>query len=266
MKTRIFAPAKINLCLHVTGQRPDGYHLLESLVAFADVGDWVTLEPASAPSLTVTGPRAAGVPEDGTNLCLRAAGGVGVAITLEKHLPAAAGIGGGSADAAAVLRGLAELGLSADVDPAKLGADVPVCMLSSAAVMGGVGETVQPVALPPLNAVLVNPGIAVPTAMVFAELITKQNPAMQPVPDAADAGTLTHWLGTQRNDLEPPARAGTPEIDAVLAALDDAILARMSGSGATCFGIYADAPTASAAAARIRQANAGWWVKATTLR
>ena len=270
MKTEAFAPAKINLTLHVTGQRADGYHLLDSLVVFADIGDRITATPAAQASLTVTGPLSDGVPTGPENLVLRAAAlmGTPAAITLEKHLPAAAGIGGGSSDAAATLRALMALSgapLPAD-NGLSLGADIPVCTLARAATMRGIGEEIAPVFdLPPLAAVLVNPRVDVPTPAVFRALASKTNPAMAPIPQGVDFEAFCDWLSTQRNDLEPPARALTPEIDATLAALSDARLARMSGSGATCFGLYPTQAAAEAAAARISTARPDWWVAATTL-
>ncbi|WP_273524913.1 4-(cytidine 5'-diphospho)-2-C-methyl-D-erythritol kinase, partial [Rhodosalinus sediminis] len=164
------APAKVNLALHVTGRRADGYHTLDSLVVFADAADVVRVRPAETPSLRVTGPRAEGVPTDASNLVMRAAAAMGVAaaIELEKHLPAAGGIGGGSSDAAATLRALAAMtGRAPPADLAALGADVPVCMAPGPARMRGIGEVVEPLAaLPALDAVLVNPGVAVPTPQV----------------------------------------------------------------------------------------------------
>lgn len=268
MPTKVFAPAKVNLCLHVTGQRADGYHSLQSLVAFADVGDWVQIDPAPEPALAITGPRAAGVPTDASNLCLRALAltGRSARITLEKHLPAAAGIGGGSADAAAVLRAVAiqfDDPLTADV--IGLGADVPVCLESRAALMGGIGEEVTPRPIPPLSAVLVNPGVPVPTGPVFQGLRTKTNPPMPQIPAWRDAAALIAWLKTTRNDLEPPARALEPAVQATLDALSGAVLARMSGSGATCFGLYADGQAARAAARAIAAAHPAWWVVPVTL-
>ena len=270
MNTEVFAPAKINLTLHVTGQRADGYHLLDSLVVFADIADRITAERAPSTSLRVTGPFANAVPTGPENLVLRAAAlmDAPAAITLEKHLPAAAGIGGGSSDAAATLRALSalsgtplppDLGLS-------LGADVPVCTLARAATMRGIGEEIAPLeGLPPLPAVLVNPRVEVPTPSVFRTLRSKANPPMESIPQDTDFHAFCDWLATQRNDLEPPARSLAPEIDTVLAALSDAHLARMSGSGATCFGLYPDPAAAEAAAARIRTAQPGWWVAAATL-
>lgn len=265
--TEAFAPAKINLTLHVTGQRADGYHLLDSLVVFAGVGDHLRVTPAARMALRVSGPRAAGVPEDARNLCWRAAEAFGapVAIALEKHLPAAAGIGGGSSDAAAVLRAMARaFGRGFQGDALALGADVPVCLWGRSARMAGIGETVTPLALPRLQAVLVNPGIEVPTPVVFRGLRCKANPPMAALP-APEA--LIPWLAAQRNDLEPPALEAAPEIGAVLAALRDrgAALARMSGSGATCFGLFESQAAAREAAEQLQRAQPGWWVVATEL-
>ncbi|MBE0452804.1 4-(cytidine 5'-diphospho)-2-C-methyl-D-erythritol kinase [Roseovarius autotrophicus] len=266
------APAKVNLTLHVTGRGTDGYHLLDSLVGFADTGDRLDVRLADVASLRVTGPRAAGVPEGPENLVLRAAAlmGVTASITLEKHLPAAAGIGGGSSDAAACLRALVRLTGKALPEVPMLGADVPVCLLARAARMRGIGEQVAPVGgLPVLDAVLVNPGVPVATPQVFARLARRDNPAMpETLPPWPDAAACIRWLGTQRNDLETPAAALCPEIVAVLARLrasEGCALARMSGSGATCFGLYPDAGAAQAAAARIAAENCGWWVAATQL-
>lgn len=268
------APAKINLALHVTGQRPDGYHLLDSLVAFADVGDRVSACPAARTSLHVTGPMAAGVPVGAENAVLRAAALIGVAadITLDKHLPAAAGIGGGSSDAAAALRALARLaGVALPADVLALGADVPVCLLAGAARMRGIGEAVEPVdGLPPLDAVLVNPRVPVATPGVFARLDRRENAGMpETLPRWRDGAECARWLATQRNDLEAPAQALCPGIGAVLESLrasGGCMLARMSGSGATCFGLCPDAATARAEAARIAAARPDWWVVATRLR
>mgnify|MGYP006275520933 CR=1 FL=1 len=266
------APAKINLTLHVTGRRPDGYHFLDSLVVFADLGDVLRVAPAETVSLRVTGPMADGVPTGPENLVLRAAELMGVAaeIELEKHLPAAAGIGGGSSDAAATLRALAELtGRPPPAEAGRLGADVPVCLAARPARMRGIGQRVSPVSgLPDLAAVLVNPGAAVPTPEVFARLERRENPPMpDPLPRWETAADLVRWLVAQRNDLEATARAVAPEIGTALAALagmPGCGLARMSGSGATCFGLFADRAAAGAAAAAL--ARPGWWVRAVTLR
>lgn len=257
------APAKINLTLHVTGRREDGYHLLDSLVVFAETGDVVHLAPGPL-SLTITGPFAAGLASDSDNLCLRAArlAGAEVAITLEKNLPVASGIGGGSADAAAVLRGL---GANPPL-PERLGADVPVCLAGRPVRMRGLGEILDPVPqLPPLALVLVNPGKGLSTPAVFRALDRRDNPPMPALPDFPDTAALVGFLQTCRNDLEAPAITLLPEIAACLEALrsQGALLARMSGSGATCFGIFADLDQARAAALAL--ARPGWWVEASGL-
>lgn len=261
-----FAPAKVNLALHVTGQRDDGYHLLDSLVAFADLGDHVSVAPADGLSLYVTGPRADGVPTDDSNLVLRAARMAGAtgAITLDKHLPAAAGIGGGSSDAAACLRVL-----GADLDPLPLGADLPVCMVARAARMSGIGEIVTPHPLPPLPAVLVNPGVAVPTPQVFSALPHKDNPDLGEIPEfGGDVEAVIDWLARQRNDLEAPAMRCAPEIGGTLQAVagSGAALARMSGSGATCFGLFETPDQARLAAEMIATLQEDWWVQSCILQ
>ncbi len=260
------APAKLNLALHVTGRRADGYHLLDSLVAFAGMGDRVMLEPGPL-SLRIDGPFAAGLSAD-DNLCLRAAklAGGDAAIRLTKNLPVASGIGGGSADAAAVLRGLARMGRPLPDHPEWLGADVPVCIGSRPARMQGVGEIVTP--LPPLPAiplVLVNPGVAVSTPQVFAAMERRDNPGLPPIPSFTGLADLAAWLAATRNDLEAPAQAIAPVIGQVLKALrvTGAASARMSGSGATCFGLYDTAERASISATALKQH--GWWAVATEL-
>lgn len=266
---KVLAPAKINLALHVTGQRADGYHLLDSLVVFADLGDRLTFDADDGPlRLDVTGPMAAGVPTDDGNLVMRAARAAGVTtghITLDKHLPAAAGIGGGSSDAAAILR---RLGHAPTDDGLSLGADVPVCLRARATRMTGIGEALEDVpGLPPLPAVLVNPRVAVPTGPVFQGLASKINPPMDALPDRPDLSALIGWAAAQRNDLEPPALSLQPVIGDVLDALRSAgaMLARMSGSGATCFGLFADGRQADIAADTIAAAHPGWWVRACRL-
>lgn len=273
MATDGFAPAKINISLHVTGRRPDGYHLLDSLVVFADVGDRLHLRLASEPRLSVTGPMSGGVPTGADNLVLRAAALMGITaeITLEKHLPAASGIGGGSSDAAACLRALSEMCCQpAPSDVSALGADVPVCLVARAARMRGIGEEVLPLdGLPTLDAVLVNPGVPVSTPAIFRRLTQRANPAMPAqLPDWPDAATLIDWLGAQRNDLQDAAIAEAPVVANVLqeiASSQHCALARMSGSGATCFGLYPDAATATRAAQSLSASHPGWWVQATRL-
>ena len=258
------APAKLNLALHVTGRRADGYHLLDSLVAFAGVGDVVALGPGPL-SLGIDGPFATGLSGD-DNLCLRAArlAGADAAITLTKNLPVASGIGGGSADAAAVLRGLARMGHALPERAERLGADVPVCLASAPARMQGVGEIVTPLPpLPVLPLVLVNPGVAVATPQVFAALDRRDNPALPEIPRFTGLADLTAWLAATRNDLEPAALSIAPVIGQVLDALraTGTAFARMSGSGATCFGFYDSPERARIAAMALKQH--GWWAVAS---
>ncbi|MFG6560888.1 4-(cytidine 5'-diphospho)-2-C-methyl-D-erythritol kinase [Sulfitobacter sp. 1A15299] len=266
--------AKVNLTLHCTGQRADGYHLLDSLVVRAGVGDQLDVAAANDLTLTVSGPRAEGVPTDARNLVLRAAemldagAGRGAALHLEKHMPAAAGIGGGSADAAAALKLLAaHWGVPLLADPARLGADVPVCLTRGPQRMQGVGEILTPLcALPPCHMVLVNPGVDVPTPAVFSALSDKNQPPMpEVIPKFAGFSDFIEFLTAQRNDLAAPAIAREPVIANCLEALNDAALARMSGSGATCFGLYATAAQAEAAARRIASAAPRWWVAAAPI-
>lgn len=265
-----FAPAKINLALHVTGQRADHFHLLDSIVVFAGVGDSIRIAPSDHLSLAITGPRSADLPLSDDNLVLRAARLLatdrGAAITLHKVLPVASGIGGGSADAAATLRSLARawsLQLPDTNALLALGADVPVCVLGRAARIRGIGERITP--LPPLPdayLVLINPGIALPTPQAFLALINKVNAPLPDMPRFQDAGSLAAWLALQRNDLEPHALVVAPVIAAVTAALKaqpGCLLARMSGSGATCFGLFATRSEAESATAAL-QTTPGWWV------
>lgn len=267
---RAFAPAKINLALHVVGQRADGYHLLDSIVVFAGVGDWVTAAPAERLSLTVTGPQGAGL-SGNDNLVLRAARclGLDAALALEKHLPVASGIGGGSADAAATLRVLSAMSGVALPNAAAvlaLGADVPVCLAGVPVRMQGVGEVLTALpALPECYVVLVNPGVGVATPAVFKALPRKDNPAMSAMPACGSALELAAWLAGQRNDLEAPAIGLAPVIADVKAALEarpGCLLARMSGSGATCFGLFASEDLAKAAAEALREDAPAWWVAA----
>lgn len=272
MTTEEFAPAKINLALHVTGQRPDGYHLLDSLVVFAGVGDRVAVQDGHGLRLTVTGPMAAALAGDDDNLVLRAAQHLGIgdaAITLTKVLPVASGIGGGSADAAATIRALCRLKglrLPEPATTAALGADVPVCLLGRPARMTGIGEALLPLAaLPEFWLVLVNPGVAVATAGVFGALTRRENPPLPELPALPGVGALADYLRLCRNDLQEPARRLQPAIGDVLDALGaqaGCLLARMSGSGATCFGLFAGESDADAAAGRLRAARPGWWVTA----
>ncbi|WP_174254967.1 4-(cytidine 5'-diphospho)-2-C-methyl-D-erythritol kinase [Acidisphaera sp. S103] len=270
-----YAPAKINLHLHVVGRRPDGYHLLDSLVVFAGIGDRLTVSPSDRLTLSVTGPFAAGLAAEADNMVLRAARALAAragvqatgALVLEKNLPVASGIGGGSADAAAALRLLCRFwGLDPDMPgqvAAGLGADVPVCVAGMPAVMSGIGEILMPApALPDVGIVLVNPGVAVATPAVFrARTGGFSDPARFSDRGWRDAGSLAAALLATRNDLEPPARLLTPVIgDALdaLAATPGCLLTRMSGSGATCFGLFATPEAAETAAGTI--IRDGWWV------
>lgn len=271
--TTELAPAKVNLTLHVTGLRADGYHLLDSMVVFTAVGDVLAL--SDAPGLTLTGPEAAGLRAEPDNLVLRAARLIGAGdagVVLDKRLPIASGIGGGSSDAAATLRLLSRVrGLSLPDAAATLalGADVPVCMTPRPTRMQGVGEVLSDIPpLPPLWMVLVNPRQGVSTPAVFRGL-TRRDGAPMVLPDAwRDLSEFAEWLAQQRNDLEAPAASLCPDIGVVLAALrarPDCALARMSGSGATCFGLFASQSSAELAARALQSAQPAWWVRATAL-
>ena len=266
------APAKLNLALHVTGRRADGYHLLDSLVAFAGMGDRVMLEPGPL-SLRIDGPFAAGLSTE-NNLCLHAArlAGGEAAIRLTKNLPVASGIGGGSADAAAVLRGLARMGQPMPHHPERLGADVPVCLDAGPALMFGIGERIERVGhMPHFSLLLVNPQVPVSTAEVFRALAAPPlagSPVAPAAPDFRSLDELLRWLGTEPNDLEQPARTLEPligEVIADIAATPGCRLARMSGSGATCFGLYERLEEARAAAEAVARKRPGWWVVASSV-
>ena len=271
MTVKGFAPAKINLTLHVTGQRDDGFHTLDSLVVFGAARDQIIVREARELSLTVEGPEAANVPPGQDNLVMRAAGlmakGRGAAITLIKNLPVASGIGGGSADAAATLRALSQFWGEPLPKPGEilnLGADVPVCMGRRPTRMAGIGEVLSPAPDMPeyLGMVLVNPRVSVPTPEIFRRLENKCNPAMPDViPTFGGAQGLADWLTDQRNDLEVPAISVQPVIGDVLQAIKDtgSLIARMSGSGATCFGLFETEYQAKAARAKIYATHPEWW-------
>lgn len=286
---QISAPAKVNLFLHVVGRRADGYHELESLFVFARLGDRLTATSAPTLSLAIKGPFGRALGAGQGNLVLRAAESLrqaagrplGAHLTLEKNLPVAAGIGGGSADAAAALRllnrlwglgfeprALSSIGLA-------LGADVPACLAGRPALVRGIGEQITPVpVLPAAHLLLVNPGVPLATADVFRR---RSGPFIEGVMArttvtstvASTAAAFATALSRCRNDLEPAAIQLVPAISAVLASLAAApgcLLARMSGSGASCFGLFGDAGAAKKAARALRAAHPDWWVAATSLR
>lgn len=281
--TSRFAPAKVNLFLHVGDKRADGYHDLLSLVVFADVGDRLSLAAAERLTLNVTGAFPdVGPPND--NLVLKAARALDawarrhghktkpVELTLEKNLPVASGIGGGSSDAAATLLMLAaHWGLPIAVDELQalglqLGADVPVCLRAAPTLVSGVGEILSPVdALPPFALVLVNPRVEVPTAQVFKALEVRSGAHAPPLRPFGGAREMAMYLDRTINDLAAPAKAIAPVImraENALAATDGCLVARMSGSGATCFGLYESRAAADAAARAIAHDHPEWWVKA----
>lgn len=288
-----FAPAKINLTLRILRKRQDGYHDLESLVVFADVGDALRLDPDAPLGLDVDGPTATHAGPAGDNLVLKATRALQSQIPalrtghfhLTKRVPVAAGLGGGSSDAAAALRLLARLndltaGDSRVMAAARAsGADVPVCLDPRPRIMRGIGDVLSgPLQLPPLPAVLINPGVPVPTAKVFGALaaaragaagVTEADPASRCVEAGQSAfDALLDALAASSNDLEAPALSLFPAVGDALAALrsiPSCRLARMSGSGGTCFGLFASADDAQGAAAQLSRAHPDWWVMGTSL-
>lgn len=277
------APAKLNLGLRITGRRPDGYHELDSCVVFTELADRLTVMPADRLGLEVVGSFAHALRGQPDNLVLRAARALAahagrtpdVRFLLEKRIPVAAGLGGGSADAAATLRALGrlwQLGLEPSellAIAVELGADVPVCVLGQSARMRGIGERLEPIALPPLDLVLANPDLAVSTARVFAGLGPIGPASGCPLPVPARRADLMDWLRAFGNDLEAPARRLAPVIDQVLEAIGaqpGCQLARMTGSGATCFGVFEDEDAAGRGAAAVLRAHPRWWVMRTATR
>jgi 4-diphosphocytidyl-2-C-methyl-D-erythritol kinase len=275
------AHAKVNLALHVIGRRQDGYHELDSIVAFADVADVLTIASADVVSLSVTGPFAGVLPRDGTNSVTsvwrllddfsrqKGARIAPVKFQLEKNLPVASGIGGGSADAAAALRGLIRY-FSLTIPPEdlselalQLGADVPVCLVQKSSRMRGIGEIIEPNAIDlPGGIVLVNPRIPTPTSKVFESLNLRCGQSF-----GAGIGNI-HDIQCWRNDLTASAVALVPEIADVIGSLNfqpEIVCSRMSGSGATCFGLFESLEHAQIAGASIAEKHPGWWVVATTL-
>lgn len=278
------APAKINLALHVIGQRPDGMHLLDTVAVFADIGDMVSADPAERLTLAIEGPLAAHAPIGSENLIIRAAeclrrhtrAKAGAALRLTKHLPSGAGFGGGSADAAAALLALNELwqtGMARSALAAigvELGADIPMCVSGAALRARGIGEVIDPISgWPPLPMVLIWPGAAVPTGAIFSALEERVNEPLPPIFRLETVAGVATWLAGQRNDLQHAAVQVAPVIHAGLEALRAApgcLLARMSGSGSGCFGLFASTELSRAVASRIASAEPSWWVCATVGR
>ena len=281
------APAKVNLTLRVLGRRADGYHDIESVVAFADVGDRLTLTPGDTLTLTVVGPSAAQTGAEPDNLVTKAARILAArvrdlragAFRLEKNLPVAAGLGGGSADAAAALRLLAQANKLASDDPRlrdaarATGADVPVCLDPRPRVMRGIGEILSaPLPLPRLHALLVNPGVAVPTKLVFSgwkpPANARRSAEYDALPKMQNEERLLDWLASETNDLEALAIALEPAIAEVLASLRGAAgcrLARMSGSGATCFALFSSFTETASAGKGLRAKFPNWWISEAML-
>lgn len=285
MSVRVFAPAKINLTLEVGPAKANGRHPLQSVVTFADVGDWIEAAPADDVTLRVTGPSAGALSNEDDNLVLRAARALaaargvraGAALTLTKELPIASGIGGGSSDAAATLNALNALwglGLSAEeltAIAAPLGGDVPVCVAARPAYMSGEGERVAPISLPSLDAVLVNPGFAIATAAVFAAFDAQALGGSfrdAPAPFWRTREDVCAEIAARGNDLWPAACALAPnlaEIAVTLSRAPEALHVSMSGSGATMFALTADSAASARLAERLAQANPTWWVRAVRL-
>lgn len=275
-----FAPAKINLALHIIGRREDGYHLIETLAVFTRFGDRVTVVSSETDEFSVTGPYGDGVPLDSGNLVLKARdafrtafqGGAPLLITLEKNLPPSSGIGGGSSDAAAALRALRRH-YDADISRERLsqialtlGADLPMCFAARPLIARGIGEKIEILRdFPALPMVLVNPGVEVSTPAVFRALSKRDNAPLPSQPALRDPKDLFAWLRQTGNDLEPPACGIAPIISDVLRTLEDAgaSLARMSGSGATCFGLFETMDDAQNGARTIGERHPGWFVAAT---
>ncbi len=276
-----FAPAKVNLALHVVGQRSDGFHLLESLVVFAGVGDGLAARASAADSLFIDGPFAQKLPVNGQNLVLSTIAAFrgrfparlpdGIEVRLTKNLPVAAGVGGGSADAAAMLRTLEQVADKSvprsemEELAAQLGADVPVCLSDQPQLMQGTGEKTHPVSgLPRAHFVLINPRVPASTQAVFSKLVSKNNAPMPALPESfPDPQALADWLKTTRNDLAHPAHKLVPQIEEITSYLEqqpDCLFARMSGSGATVFGLFNDEQQAALVAKVAQEHWPQYWV------
>ena len=276
---RVFAPAKLNLFLHVIDRRADGLHDVRSLIVFCDVGDEIEIAPADDLSLSVEGPFVAALGAD--NIVMRAARalraerapGCGAAIRLTKNLPVGAGLGGGSSDAAATLRVLGRLWNAEDQETlahiaANLGADVPACLAARPVIVSGIGDRIEfAPTTPALALVLINPGVAVSTADVYARCQPTAEPRSVHTDPPSELTRLIGWLDERSNHLTAPARELAPEIGDVLeflTAQPNCLLSRMSGSGATCFGLFEDLESAAIVAERAQQTDSRWWVVAAT--
>ena len=279
---RLLAPAKLNFFLHITGKRVDGYHLIESLAGFTEFGDMVEFSDASELSLALDGPFASSLKADNDNLVLRAARALqlhcgqarGARIVLHKHIPMGAGLGGGSSDAAAALKGLAQL-WQLSIPEAELqrlalplGSDVPVCLQQKTAWVSGIGEYVRPVDIKIAGWILLlNPAIALLTADVYRRFSAPFRPASAPLPSLSGFDALVAAMQLRHNDLEAPAIALLPVIAEQLSLLrstDGCKIARMSGSGATCYALYDNKQQAELAAHTIQSKQPSWWVQLTT--
>lgn len=284
------APAKINLYLHVTGRRDDGYHLLDSLIVFADIGDHITVRPSPEFKFTIDGPYATllknldcAYDEGSTNLVVRAAYALAkvlakpldVHIHLSKHIPLGAGLGGGSSDAAATIHALCQYwNIEPDFDTLlpiliNLGADVPGCYLGCTARMQGIGEHITPmITFPEIHSVLIYPNCASNTSQVFKNFLQDFTPQMNCPDEFKDFQILIQFLKTTHNDLYHAACKNTPVITEAIEALElqiSCVLARMSGSGSACFGIFMSAEAAKKAANAIQKIYPEWWVRYTKL-
>ena len=282
------APAKINLALHVTGQRDDGYHLLETVVTFSNAGDVVTVETAAEDGFSMSGRFSQGLSREAQgsdgNLVLRARDALRealadeglsappVAIHLEKNLPVASGIGGGSADAAATLRALlrhwhaAPAAATLDRLALKLGADIPMCMVGKPLMASGVGENIALLpGMPSFHCIIANPLQPVSTPQVFQRLTEKNNPSIGPLPALSSKANWLSWLGSLRNDLEPPARLVQSRIAELSGLMKDtgAALVRMSGSGASCFALYENEAQASESLEKLTVTRPQWFFMQT---
>lgn len=276
---RALAPAKVNLYLHVTGRREDGYHQLDSLTAFTDFGDEIALSPANAFQLSLSGPFAAQTPLE-QNLVEKTAYALAARldippdfhVSLTKNIPAGAGLGGGSADAAAIARLMMHMsGKTGDIDDIllALGADVPACYRSDPLRFFGIGEGIELVRpFPTTPILLVNSGTLCPTADVFRALRDVSDSDKLPLPPLDNQDALFRFLKNTRNDLSLAAQSMIPNLAEVLQAIEQtgSAIARMSGSGATCFGLYEDEEVCRRAAEMMTKTNPGWWIKATRLQ